>query len=141
MRARTGRATGSTVADCGQDTTAQHADGDAAEDSESVDEHVADFERPARYQLLAKLQGYAQQDHGESQHDREGPALDRQERQPGVAAEVQHFQADGPTFCGALSGIGDEELGRPGQWGRNLQKVLPHTPSSSALHPPPSRRP
>jgi hypothetical protein len=26
------------------------------EDSESVDEHVADLERPARHQLLAKLQ-------------------------------------------------------------------------------------
>jgi len=66
----------------------------AGEDSESVDEHVADLERPARHQLLAKLQSYAQQDHGESQHDREGPALDRQERQdgqPGVAAEMQHF--------------------------------------------------
>ena len=28
----------------------------AGEDSESVDEHVADLERPARHQLLAKLQ-------------------------------------------------------------------------------------
>jgi len=82
-RGRVKQSAGSVAADRRQDTAAQNADGDAREDSESVDEHVADFERPARYQLLAELQSYAQQDHGEGRRDSERSALDGEERQDG----------------------------------------------------------
>ena len=75
---RTGK---STAADYRDDTAAQDADCKAGKDAGSVDEHVADFERPARYQLLTKLQCHAQQYHGEGRWDGERPAFDGQERQ------------------------------------------------------------
>ena len=86
------------------DTAVKDSDCDTGKDPKSVDEHVADFERPARHQLLTKLQSHAQQYHGEGGWDGEKPAFDGQERQqgqPSVGAEVQHLVADGQPPDGA----------------------------------------
>jgi hypothetical protein len=65
----------STAADHRDDTADKDADYDNCDDTGSVNEHVADFELSARHQFLAKLQGHAQQYHGEGSRDGERPAL------------------------------------------------------------------
>lgn len=91
---------------CGH-AAAQDADCDTGKDSGPVDEHVADFIRPARDQLLTKFQGYPQKYHGEGRQDGARPLFDGEKRQKGqacVGAEMQHFLADGQPSDGAHYG-------------------------------------
>jgi hypothetical protein len=69
------RSVDSTSAYHRDDLAAEDSDCEAGQDACSVDEHVADFELPARYQLLTELQRYAQQDHGECRRNGERSAF------------------------------------------------------------------